>query len=135
VAIADRDGRIVHLGVRLFDWMRERRPGWDGRQLPRPLPSDEALHVSEQDGHVWLLLGAGTGSGPRLAPRRLHVARLFAEGQSNKDIARRLGLSPATVRTYLRDTYLELGVRNKIELGEALEDGAATTKRSPFGGS
>ena len=121
VAIADGDGRIVHLGVHLFDWMRERWPGWDGRQLPQPLPSDAALQVTQQDGHVWLLLDAGTGSGPRLAPRRLHVAQLFAQGQSNKEIARQLGLSPATVRTYLRDAYLELGVRNKIELGEALE--------------
>lgn len=127
VGIADRDGRLLHLGARLFDWLRARWPGWDGRQLPQPLqlPADAALQATEQDGHVWLRLEAegeaGADGGARLSPRRLRVARLFAQGQSNKEIARQLGLSPATVRTYLRDAYLQLGVRNKVELGEVLD--------------
>jgi DNA-binding NarL/FixJ family response regulator len=55
-----------------------------------------------------------------LAPRERAVAVLYASGHSYKMIARRLDLSPATVRTYLRDAYLQLGVRNKIELGKLL---------------
>lgn len=55
-----------------------------------------------------------------LSPREHRVARLFARGLSYKEIARQLGLSPATVRTYLRDAYLRLGVKNKIELNLAL---------------
>jgi DNA-binding CsgD family transcriptional regulator len=120
LGIADRDGRLVHLGAQLFDWIAARCPGWDGRQLPQPLPADAALQVSEHDGQRWLLLLPDPGTGPRLSPRRLRVAQRFAQGQSNKEIARQLGLSPATVRTYLRDAYLELGVRNKVALGEAL---------------
>ena len=58
--------------------------------------------------------------GPRLSPRRQQAARLFAQGYSNKEIARELALTPATVRTYLRDAYLQLAVRNKVELGAAL---------------
>jgi DNA-binding CsgD family transcriptional regulator len=46
---------------------------------------------------------------------------LYAQGHSYKEIARLLGLSPATVRTYLRSVYIQLGVRNKIELGGALD--------------
>jgi DNA-binding CsgD family transcriptional regulator len=46
---------------------------------------------------------------------------LYAQGRSYKEIARLLGLSPATVRTYLRSVYVQLGVRNKIELSGALD--------------
>jgi DNA-binding CsgD family transcriptional regulator len=136
VGIADRDGRLVHLGAQLFDWLCERWPGWDGRQLPQPLqlPAGVALHVAENDGYSWLLLetaesDSGAGIAVRLSPSRLRVARLFAQGQSNKEIARQLGLSPATVRTYLRDAYLQLGVRNKVELGEALDDADLKRRR------
>lgn len=143
VGIADRDGRLVHLGARLFDCLAARWPGWNGRQLPQPLhlPAEVTAHVGERDGQVWLLLeDPDHGNCPRLSPRRLRVALLFAQGRSNKEIARRLGLSPATVRTYLRDAYLQLGVRNKVELGAALEGGGAARRdagaaqRPPFAG-
>ena len=55
-----------------------------------------------------------------LAPRELGAATLYAHGHSYKDIALALGLSPATVRTYLRSAYGLLGVRNKVELVSAL---------------
>ena len=45
---------------------------------------------------------------------------LYAQGHSHKDIAATLGLTPATVRTYLRTAYAALGVRNKLELVAAL---------------
>ena len=57
-----------------------------------------------------------------LAPRELSVAMLYAQGQSHKDIAATLGLTPATVRTYLRTAYAALGVRNKLELVAALRN-------------
>ena len=47
----------------------------------------------------------------------------YAQGQPHTAIAQRLGLTPATVRTYLRDAYAQLGVRNKIELLAALNGG------------
>lgn len=130
VAVAARDGRLVHAGTQLFEWIAQRWPGWDGRQLPLPpaamAAAGEGLQALEQGEHVWLLLQPPqTGLWPRLAPRRLLVAQQFARGHSNKEIARQLGLTPATVRTYLRDAYLELGVRNKVELGEALSSPAA----------
>ena len=45
---------------------------------------------------------------------------LYAEGRSHKDIAATLGLTPATVRTYLRTAYAALGVSTKLELVAAL---------------
>ena len=58
-----------------------------------------------------------------LTPSQWNAAVLYAQGQPHTAIAQRLGLSPATVRTYLRDAYARLGVRNKIELLAALNGG------------
>lgn len=58
--------------------------------------------------------------GAVLAPRERTVAMLFAAGHSYKEIAKILALSPTTVRTYLRNCYLQLGVKSKVELGSVL---------------
>jgi len=56
-----------------------------------------------------------------LSSREREVATAYATGQSYKEIARGLGLSPATVRTHLRTVYRKLGVTSKIELSLALQ--------------
>ncbi|MNT28249.1 Bacterial regulatory protein, luxR family [compost metagenome] len=50
----------------------------------------------------------------------MSAAMLYAQGRSHKDIAATLGLTPATVRTYLRTAYSALGVSNKVDLVAAL---------------
>lgn len=52
-----------------------------------------------------------------LTPRERDALRLAEEGLSNKDIARRLDLSPGTVRNYLSDAAGKLGAGNRIEAG------------------
>ncbi|WP_313539290.1 response regulator transcription factor [Sphingomonas sp.] len=56
------------------------------------------------------------GSDP-LTDRERAALRLAEEGLSNKDIARRLGLSPGTVRNYLSEAAGKLGAANRIEAG------------------
>ncbi|MBR9906243.1 MAG: helix-turn-helix transcriptional regulator, partial [Gammaproteobacteria bacterium] len=55
-----------------------------------------------------------------LSPRELSAARLYSQGSSYKQVARALGITPATARTYLRSAYIQLGVSNKVELLSAL---------------
>lgn len=43
-----------------------------------------------------------------------------AGGRSHKEIAREPGLAPATVRTYLREAHLRLGVSDKVALGRTI---------------
>ncbi|WP_430981999.1 response regulator transcription factor [Burkholderia stabilis] len=53
------------------------------------------------------------------------MAHQFAAGRSYKEISRVIGLSPATVRTYLQRVYAHLGVSNKVQLGRVLAPDSA----------
>jgi DNA-binding CsgD family transcriptional regulator/tetratricopeptide (TPR) repeat protein len=59
-----------------------------------------------------------------LSNRELEVATAYAEGQSYKEIARFLSISPTTVRSHLRTIYSKLGVTSKIELVQHLNNTA-----------
>jgi DNA-binding CsgD family transcriptional regulator len=50
---------------------------------------------------------------PRLTPRQNDLMRLLAAGHTNTQIARRLGISEATVRTHLENIYDRLGVSSR----------------------
>jgi two-component system nitrate/nitrite response regulator NarL len=50
---------------------------------------------------------------PALSPREREVLAFIAEGLSGPDIARRLHLSPATVKTHLQTLYEKLGVSDR----------------------
>jgi len=50
-----------------------------------------------------------------LTPREKEVLRLMAEGTSSRDIANKLGISYATVRTHIRSLDSKLGVHSKVQ--------------------
>jgi LuxR family maltose regulon positive regulatory protein len=54
-------------------------------------------------------------SGEELSDRELEVLRAVAGGLSNAEAARRLYLSPFTVKKHLENIYGKLGVRNRTE--------------------
>ena len=51
---------------------------------------------------------------PSLTPREAQVLGLLAEGLSNKAMAKRLGISPETVKDYLNGVYRKLGVGDRL---------------------
>lgn len=141
--LVDATGEFVYIGAALALWLRERHADWDGQRLPPPLmpalmsalaparmPAPSAppavmrlgrRRLSWQRCGELMLLGlAPQRRAAVLPPRELSVALLYAHGHSYKRIARETGLAPATVRTYLRDAYLRLGVSDKVALGRAL---------------
>jgi DNA-binding NarL/FixJ family response regulator len=60
--------------------------------------------------------GIDTGKIDQLSPRELQVAERAAQGETNKQIADRLGLSEHTVKNYLFHVFEKLGVSNRFEL-------------------
>jgi DNA-binding CsgD family transcriptional regulator len=51
-----------------------------------------------------------------LSPREAEIAVMIAHGLANKEIAHRLCISPATVRTHIYNLYQKAGARSRIEL-------------------
>ena len=58
----------------------------------------------------------------RLTRAETAVANLIAQGLAYKEVAKRLSLSPATVRNQLHSIYAKFSVNNKVELALRLND-------------
>ena len=101
-----------------------------GKRRDAREPLREALDIAERC-HAWALADqartetAATGARPRrtalygmeaLTPRELQVARLAAQGKSNREIAHALFVTIKTVEWHLRHAYDKLGVGSKEEL-------------------
>lgn len=62
---------------------------------------------------------------PRLSDREAEVLRLVAEGAANSEIARRLHISGATVKSHLVHIYSKLGVSSRTAAVAAARDAGA----------
>jgi DNA-binding CsgD family transcriptional regulator len=51
-----------------------------------------------------------------MRPREIEVVRLVADGLTSKEIARRLGISPLTVRKHRENAMRRLGTHSMAEL-------------------
>ena len=65
------------------------------------------------------LASKGTGINPasasRITVRQQEVLKLLATGHSNKEIAKALGLSPATIKTHVAQAMANVGAANRAE--------------------
>jgi DNA-binding NarL/FixJ family response regulator len=60
--------------------------------------------------------GPSTGTAPDgLTPREVEVLRLIADGLSNREIASRLFLSEATVKSHINRLFAKTGVRDRAQ--------------------
>jgi len=50
-----------------------------------------------------------------LSPRQSEILALMSEGYSDKEIARKIGVSYPTVRTHIDRIFREYGLRNRTE--------------------
>lgn len=54
-----------------------------------------------------------------LTPRQWQVMKLVAEGLSDKDIARQLGVAPSTIKTHVSAVFRVLRVHNRVRAAQA----------------
>jgi DNA-binding CsgD family transcriptional regulator len=52
----------------------------------------------------------------RMSPRELDVAKMVCTGFSNEEIASRMGIKVATVKTHLRNVYRRIRVQRKLDM-------------------
>jgi DNA-binding NarL/FixJ family response regulator len=92
--------------------------GW----LPPPADRDTVIRALRA-----VVAGAGAGTPRRpvgrdhrgeLTAREADVLRLVAAGLTNAEIARRLNVSEATVKTHLNHAYTKVGLQNRAEAVE-----------------
>ena len=119
---------LADLGAAL---RRERRPSDAREPLRRALELADACGADGLVEHVRSELYA-TGARPRttatagvgaLTASERRVAGLAADGQSNRDIAQALFVTPKTVEVHLSNAYRKLGIRSRRDLAGALAEG------------
>lgn len=106
-----------------------------GERAASRAPLQEAADLARQGGARVLHEGARTelaasGARPRrelllsgpesLTPSERRIAELAAGGQSNREIATMLFVTPKTVEYHLRNTYRKLDIQTRRELATAL---------------
>jgi DNA-binding CsgD family transcriptional regulator/tetratricopeptide (TPR) repeat protein len=79
---------------------------------------------------------APTGDGPAsrlagLTMAELRVARLVAEGRTNRQVAGQLFISPHTVDSHLRSIYNRLGINSRVELTRVVTEHEMTPPGRP----
>lgn len=94
------------------------------RDAVRIFQSYQADHWVERARAELRAAGDSTGEPkdqPGLTPQQAQIARLVAEGATNREIAARLFLSHRTVEHHLRNIFARLGVRSRVELTRRLD--------------
>lgn len=108
---------VLHIGGEAFPlaqyWRDQLMPGLVYEVRFAPL-SRAILSISAVESRA-----APSGHEPlpshfaEFSEREHALIRLLARGLTDKDIARKLNLSPTTVRTYNSDLYLKLGIQRR----------------------
>jgi DNA-binding CsgD family transcriptional regulator len=58
-------------------------------------------------------IGSISGTAAALSPRERYILELIGTGQSNKEIARMLGIAPETVKSHVKNLFVKLSVERR----------------------
>jgi predicted ATPase/class 3 adenylate cyclase/DNA-binding CsgD family transcriptional regulator len=83
----------------------------------------EGAALSTEEAIAYAQRGRGERKRPSsgwasLTPTELDVVRLVGEGLANKDVAKRLFVSPRTVQTHLTHVYTKLALTSRVQLAQ-----------------
>ncbi len=67
----------------------------------------------------------------QLSPREREILTLVGAGQSYKEIARQLGISPRTVETHVTRAIATLGARNRTDAVRLFETASVESRKGP----
>jgi DNA-binding CsgD family transcriptional regulator len=110
----DRESAVDVLG-RTLALYTELGATWDARRVRsrlRDLGVRRRLVPIEPETNGWAALTTS----------EVTVARLVAEGLTNREVAERLFVSPHTVNSHLRHVFSKLGITSRVELARVARD-------------
>ena len=111
------------------EWLRRERRRLDARrQLRTALEAFTSMGADAFGGRAEReLLATGERARKRtvdtldqLTPQETQISRLAASGDTNREIAAQLFISPSTVEYHLHKAFRKLGVRSRTELGRRM---------------
>jgi DNA-binding CsgD family transcriptional regulator len=108
--------RAAHSAPAAPEWEHVRQAHAELRSIAQEI-TDPSLRTRLQEV-CDRLSGSGTdrpGAPNPLSPRELDVLAMVAVGCGNAEAARRLGILPETVKSYLRNTMRKLGTHGRME--------------------
>jgi DNA-binding NarL/FixJ family response regulator len=132
ICALERAKALVELGAMLRRTRRRREarePLRSGLELSRICGAAPLVNRAQEELRA-------TGASPRdviragvdeLTASERRVARMAAEGMSNKQIAQALFITVKTVETHLHRSYQKLGVSSRSELGHVLDPTSLNT--------
>lgn len=125
-AVADERGYLREISPGFVHCLRDHWPDWQGSQLPESLLDPVRNAQSARLGHLHLeatkhgsfryLKLSGARAMDALSSRECDIATRFAGGETYAQIAKALGIAPATVRNHIAHCYRKLAVNSKVEL-------------------
>ena len=149
-AITDQQGTLHDAEPRFAELLRREWPEWKGPELPaalragldsgRPIEREHIVARMYPVRGLFLAELRARSVLEGLTPRELVIAEHFGRGESYKQVATALRISPATVRAHLRAIYFKLGITDKTRLTRILDSRDETASpitppgQPPFGG-
>lgn len=137
-ALVDEQGTLHVADQKFMTTVHENWPGWRGPKLPPELQlhSRQALRINNTvfswsilpGEDLYQLISRPEAAVDLLTSRQFEIALSYARGKAHKEIARKFGITPSTVRNHVRMIYLALKVRNKSELLQALDASPVPTQ-------
>ena len=130
LGVVDQRGMLYVADQALTAALRVEWPHWQGPLLPEAVIRHLRAGTSYRGqrlsvrlhpvGNLWLIDLRPLTLAGRLSPRESQIAAQFSAGASYKEIARDLGIAPATARHHLREIYRKLEVSDKAALAHKL---------------
>ena len=111
---SDRDAAVLAFSQTLTLYT-ELGASWDARRVRsrlRELGVRRRIVPAEPETNGWAALTRS----------ELTIARIVAEGMTNREVAERLFVSPHTVNSHLRHVFSKLGIKSRVELARLARD-------------
>jgi DNA-binding CsgD family transcriptional regulator len=119
----------------LGEWLRRQRRRRDARsqlKIAYSMFSDIGATGFSERAHIEFLATGGAArercveTANDLTPQETQIARLVASGETNREVAAELFISPATVDYHMRKVFQKLDVSSRTQLALKIAVGAAS---------